>query len=82
MNPPKLDDYGKAIGFVILYALVLLISLVCIYMVAKIKTSDEDVGMLQNIGKGVGVLAIIGGMNGIIFELLIPAIRKMNKNKN
>ena len=80
MNPPKLEDIN-AIGFVILYALLLVIPSFGIYKVVKIKTTNGDEKMMFNVGKGLGVLALIGAMFAIIMELLMPAIRKMNKDE-
>lgn len=80
MNPPKLEDI-YAIGFVILYALLLLVPSSGIYKIFRIKIPDGDEGMMFNVGKALAVLALLGVKYAIIMELLKPAIEKMNKDK-
>ena len=80
MNPPKLEDV-REIGFVILYALLLLVSSFGIYKVFKFKSPYGDEKMLYNFGKAAGILALIVVMYVIVMELLKPAIEKMDKDE-
>lgn len=80
MTPPKLEDI-HAIGFVILYALLLLVPSFGIYKIVRINVPSGDEGMMFNVGKGLAVLALIGVMYAIIMELLKPAIEKLNKDE-
>tara|TARA_Y100000389_G_scaffold191296_1_gene217215 strand:- start:3164 stop:3406 length:243 start_codon:yes stop_codon:yes gene_type:complete len=80
MNPPKLEDV-HLIGFVILYALLLVIPTIGIIGIYKIKTTNGDEKMMFDIVKGLGALALLGVMYAMIMELLIPAIRKLDKKK-